>query len=172
MIKLLLLLVAVSAILALAACGGEAQPSNTTPSATQRSTVRLSVPDFKVSIYQGGGVLGGEEAQFSSLFGQGKPVVLNFYAGLCAPCRIEMPEFQETYEVYQERVVFFGLDVGPFIGLGSREDGQALLDELKITYPAGTAFEDEVLKDYKVVGMPTTLFIKSNGECSRSGLAS
>ena len=75
-----------------------------------------------------------------------------------------MPDLQEVYEEHKDRVLLFGLDIGPFVGLGSREDGQALLEELNITYPAGTTFEAGVVRDYQVLGMPTTYFIKPNGE--------
>jgi thiol-disulfide isomerase/thioredoxin len=85
--------------------------------------------DFPISVYQGEGILGGKEVKFSQTLAQGKPVVLNFYAGLCPPCRLEMPDFEATYGKYRDRVIFFGLDIGPFIGLGSREEGQALLKE-------------------------------------------
>lgn len=102
--------------------------------------------------------------RFSDLFGRGKPLVLNFWAGACPPCRAEMPHFQEMYEIYKDRVFLVGLDVGPFVRLGTREDGQALVKELKITYPTGTTFDPEVVREYKVLGMPTTVFVKPNGE--------
>jgi len=120
--------------------------------------------DFQITAYQGEDVLGGQEIKFSDLLAQGNPVVLNMWAGLCPPCRAEMPDLQEVYEEHKDRVLLFGLDIGPFVGLGSREDGQALLEELNITYPAGTTFDADAVRDYQVLGMPTTYFIKPNGE--------
>lgn len=58
-------------------------------------------------------------------------------------CRVEMPDLQAVYEEFNEEIMLIGLDVGPFIGLGSREDGKALLQELEVTYPAGTTFESK-----------------------------
>jgi thiol-disulfide isomerase/thioredoxin len=128
-------------------------------------------PDFKIVLYQGEEVLGGKEMLLSSLFSrdlaQRKPVVLNFWAGACPPCRVEMPDLQEVYEEYQSQVLLLGLDVGPFVGLGSLEEGRALLEELGVTYPAGTTFDAEVVRDYQILGMPTTVFIKPNGELVR-----
>lgn len=121
-------------------------------------------PDFRIIVYQGEDVLGGKEVRLSDLLAKGNPVVLNFWAGLCPPCRREMPDLQTVHEEYKDRVLLFGLDVGPFVGLGSREDGKALLKELEVTYPAGTTFDAEVVKVYKVLGMPSTFFIKPNGE--------
>lgn len=95
---------------------------------------------------------------------QGKPVVLNFWAGLCPPCRAELPDFQKLNDQYKDRILLFGLDVGPFVGLGSREEGKALLKELNITFPAGTTFDAKVMRDYEVLGMPTTVFIAPGGK--------
>ena len=79
-------------------------------------------------------------------------------------CRTEMPELEETYGEYRGRLLIIGLDVGPFVGLGSREDALALLDELAVTYPAGTTSDPMILRDYKVLGTPATIFLKPNGE--------
>ena len=105
----------------------------------------ISAPDFPFTVYQGGGVLGGDELQFSDLF-QGKPVVLNFWAGLCAPCLAEMPEFQRVYDLHKEQFLLLGLDIGPSIDLGSVEEGKSLLQELGITYPTGTSKVDPIIK--------------------------
>jgi hypothetical protein len=79
-----------------------------------------------------------------------------------------MPDLQEVHEGYGDRILLFGLDVGPFVGLNSREDGQALLEELQITYPAGTTFDANVVRDYQILGMPTTVFIKPDGVVIRN----
>ena len=121
-------------------------------------------PDFELTVYQGAAALGGETVQFSDVLAQGKPVVLNFWAGLCPACRFEMPEFQAVYEDFDGRFLLVGLDVGPFTGLGSREVGRALIKELGVTYPVGTTFEAEVVINYRVFGMPTTHFITPEGE--------
>lgn len=124
--------------------------------------------DFEFSAYQGAEKLGGETVRFSEILDQGKPVVLNFWAGLCPPCRLEMPDFQEVYEQFDDQILLVGVDVGPFTALGSREDGRALLEHLGVSYPAGTTFDPAVLSDYKVLGMPSTAFITPDGEILRT----
>jgi thiol-disulfide isomerase/thioredoxin len=94
---------------------------------------------------------------------QGRPVVLNMWAGLCPVCRAEMPGLQRAHDEYGDRVLVVGVDVGPFIGLGSEADGQALLDNLGITFPAGTTPNGDVIRDYQVLGTPTTFFFTPSG---------
>ena len=118
-------------------------------------------PDFQFSVYQGEEVLGAEELSLSDL--RGKPVVLNFWAGLCPPCRAEMPDLQAFYDSHRDKVVLFGLDVGPFTALGSRKNAQELLRQLEITYPTGFSSTRDVVIQYRVLGMPTTFFITPDG---------
>lgn len=63
---------------------------------------------------------------------RGKVVLLNFWATWCAPCRVEMPWFEEFSNRYRDR----GLIV---VGLSMDEDGwtavRPALGRLKITYP-------------------------------------
>ena len=82
---------------------------------------------------------------------------------VCPPCRAEMPGFQAVNDEYQDRIRLFGLDVGPFVGLGSEENGRALLNELSITYSAGTTSDADVVRQYELRGMPSTYFIMPDG---------
>jgi len=150
------------ALLAALAASQPKIPGDRSPGAS--SDQPISAPDFSLTLYQGAQELGAEEIEFSSIFSLGKPVVLNFWAGLCPPCRAEMPGFQKVYDELGDQFVLLGLDIGPFTGLGSREDGQRLLRELGISYPAGTTFEEITVAEYKVRGMPTTVFLTASGE--------
>ena len=130
------------------------------------------VPDFAIVAYQGDDLLGGHETTFANVFAHGKPVVLNFWAGLCPPCRAEMPAFQRVADEFAGKVIFVGVDVGPYIGLGSQDDARRLLDELGIRYPAVYAADASPLQLYRVQGMPTTLFLTAEGRLAhrQSGL--
>ncbi len=154
-------------LLLLAACAQAAAPEppqlDNPPSVAESSEFELA-SDFELIVYQGQEVLGGDTVRLQELLDQGKPVVLNFWAGLCPPCRVEMPDLQEVFEKYSDRILLVGLDVGPFVGLGSQADAQALLAELAVTYPAGTTMDSNVVLDYGLLGMPTTYFISPEGE--------
>ena len=121
------------------------------------------VGDFEIIAYQTGAGLTAERMQFSAVLDAGQPVVLNFWAGLCPPCRAEMPEFQEVYDEYRDRILMLGIDLGPFTGLGNSDQGRALLDELGVSYPAGTTEDSDVVARFQVLGMPTTLFVTADG---------
>lgn len=138
-------------------------PAPAAPEATPGRNL-VTAPDFPFVLYQGADHFGGREPRVNALLTEGKPLVLNFWGGLCPPCRSELPEFQRVYEEYGDRVAFFGLDVGQYTGLGSPDDAQKLLRELKITYPAGTTAIEEVLHAYEVRGLPTTFFINAEGK--------
>lgn len=122
-------------------------------------------PDIDFTLYQGQDELGGTELSLSDL--RGRPVVLNFWAGLCPPCIAEMPEIQLFYDEYKDRVTMLGLDLGRQTGLGSQADAVNLLSRKAITYPAGFSENPTLVQDYRVLGMPTTIFIGSDGSIFR-----
>lgn len=158
----LLIGAAIVATLILAACSSAVADSD--PPSGGESALPA---DFQISVYQAEDLLGGSQVNLSELLAQGKPVVLNFWAGLCPPCRLEMPDLQAIHDAFGHQILLFGLDVGPFTALGSNEDGRALLQELQVTYPAGTTSEASVVRAYQITGMPSTFFFKPNGEVVR-----
>jgi thiol-disulfide isomerase/thioredoxin len=148
-----------------AACGSDSSPDATAPSADPATAgPTADEGSFTVVAYQGDDLLGGSEITFDSLLGQGTPVVLNYWAAQCPPCLVEMPWFQAAYEQHADKVLLIGLDVGQFTGLGTTEQGAALLADLDITYPAGYAVDDEPLRRFSVTNMPFTVFFDEAGE--------
>lgn len=124
-----------------------------------------AVYDFTINFYQGQDAVGGETLLLSELRGQ--PVVLNFWAGLCPPCRAEMPEFQSFADEYSGRASVIGVDLGQFFSLGSQEDAVKLLNELSVTYPAGHTEDADVVRELEVLGLPATFFINEDGSLHR-----
>lgn len=125
-------------------------------------------PDFEITMYQGQDEVRGQKLRLSQILANGKPVVLNFYAGLCPPCRAEMPDFQKRYAAGgKQRYVMLAVDIGPYTGLGTRDQGKDLLRLLGITFPAGTVFDQDILSGYQIFGMPSTFFITPKGTIVR-----
>ncbi len=147
-------------VLTVALGGSDSGLSGTAPQADSQSSDR--VPEFSFTLFQGEDELGSDKVNISDL--HGKPMVINFWAGLCPPCRAEMPDLQRFYDDFQGRVTLVGIDVGQFTGLGSHRDARNLLKELGITYPAGFTNDRGVIRDYEVFSMPTTVFINAEGQ--------
>lgn len=124
--------------------------------------------DFSIEFYQGQEALGTETALLSEL--HGRPTVLNFWAGLCPPCRAEMPEFQAFADEYADRALVIGVDLGQFFFLGTQDDAEQLLSELNVCYPAGYTDDANVLPELGVTGLPATFFIASDGSLHRKWL--
>lgn len=122
-------------------------------------------PDFTFTLYHGENELDAERLNLSDL--RGRPIVLNLWGAQCPPCRAEMPEFQRFYEGFKDKVRLLGIDVGEFTDLGSQDDARKLLDELGITYPTGYPDDSRLLRHYRVLAMPTTIFINAEGQIFR-----
>jgi cytochrome c biogenesis protein CcmG/thiol:disulfide interchange protein DsbE len=89
---------------------------------------------------------------------RGRPVVVNFFASWCVPCRKEMPAFQAVSERLGDRVAFLGVD-----HQDDRKGGLALLQDTGVRYPAGYDPDGKVAQAFGLFGMPTTLFVGPDG---------
>lgn len=118
-------------------------------------------PDFTMTLFRPRSQGNAGTVRLSDL--RGRVVVLNFWAALCPPCRIEMPEFERFHREFADRLSVLGLDVGELTGLGSHDDAKRLIDELDITYATGFSDDTNLLNAYGVIAMPTTVFIGTDG---------
>ena len=140
---------------ALIACGGDSNGAD-------GNGDQEMAADFPIIVSQGQDIIGGDQIAMASLLGE-KPVILNFWAAECPPCRAELPEFQRFHEEYADRILVLGIDLGQFTNQGTPEQGRELLTELGVHFPAGYTEDSSVLPDYAVLGLPTTIFINANG---------
>lgn len=75
--------------------------------------------DYEFSMFQGIEEVGFRDGSLARL--EGKPLVLNFWAGLCPPCRAEMPQFQVFYEEFKDQIQLVGIDNWSFHWAGFPE---------------------------------------------------
>ncbi len=89
---------------------------------------------------------------------RGKPVVLNFWASWCIPCRDEAPEFEAASRRYKNQVVFLGAN-----WLEVEAAALPYLKQQGITYANGFDTQQQVARAYRITGVPETFFIDRNG---------
>lgn len=93
---------------------------------------------------------------------RGRPLILNFWATWCAPCRLEMPALQAAQDAHQEE----GLVV---LAINSQETGEAVtgfFDELGLTITMTPLLDREgkIADLYHIINFPTTYFLNEEGE--------
>jgi cytochrome c biogenesis protein CcmG/thiol:disulfide interchange protein DsbE len=103
----------------------------------------------------------GGKTELSLLNFKGMPVVLNFWASWCEPCKEELPLLESTWKRLQaqgKNVVFLGIDFQE-----SNSEATSFLQLYGITYPAVLDADGSVAMKYNVTSLPQTVFINRNG---------
>ena len=132
--------------------GGEVADQSVAPRARVGTDPGAIAPAFAASGYAGAPVT---LERF-----RGHPIVLNFWASWCPPCRAEMPALEAAYRKYQARgVVVIGIDGATDTWSASR----AFLAARGVTYPVARDERGQVAQAYHVTGLPTTFFIRADG---------
>ena len=136
---------------------GEAQKENVKDSeATEERNEENSIaPDFTVVDADG------TEHKLSDFFG--KPIVLNFWASWCGPCKSEMPDFDEVYGEYKEEIHFLMVNLTD----GHQETIQSAkeyVEEQGYSFPVYYDTKSEAMMAYYAYSIPQTFFINTEGE--------
>ncbi len=132
------------------------QPESTYDESTSDETEvpKELAPDFAVVDKNG------NKIKLSDM--KGKPVVLNFWASWCGPCKSEMPDFEEAYKEYGDEITFMMVNLTD----GNRETidtAQNFIDGQGYTFPVYFDTESNGAAAYGVNSIPVTYFIDAEG---------
>jgi len=110
-----------------------------------------AAPDFSLD------TLDGKTVKLSDF--RGKPVVLNFWASWCTPCRKEFPMLKDAYAAGNGKWSLVGVNTQDLI----ESDGRNFAKAQGATWPNGFDADSAVKKGYGVTGLPETFFIDKDG---------
>jgi thiol-disulfide isomerase/thioredoxin len=154
---MVILAMMIALLLIITACQPSELPNGTSPTTTSpTTTVEGSqagnlAPDFALQDLEG------QTVTLSDL--RGSPVMLNFWATWCGPCRHEMPFIQQIYEEW--------LDKGLVLLTINLRETPAKVEEFMqsngLSFPALLDRDGSVSLEYNVSGIPTTFFIDKDG---------
>ena len=90
---------------------------------------------------------------------RGRPLVLNFWASWCGPCRKEMPAFESVARELEGRVEFLGVNAQD-----TRPGALDLVAKTGVRYPSVVDSGGTLMAAYGLRGLPNTAFISAEGE--------
>ncbi len=158
--KFLILLAALALLIGGATAGYRILSSDyspDTPSAAESQTT--AAPDFIVLDENG------ENTKLSDH--AGKPVIVNFWATWCGPCKSELPAFDAAYRTYGDEITFMMVNLTD----GSRETEshvKSFVAEHGYTFPVYYDTLSSAANAYWVSAVPVTYFIDSSGNIVQS----
>jgi cytochrome c biogenesis protein CcmG/thiol:disulfide interchange protein DsbE len=90
---------------------------------------------------------------------RGKPVVLNFWASWCNPCKGEAAKLEQAWQRYKKQgVVFLGVDYNDVTS-----DARTFVDRHGVTYPIISDGSGMIGDHYGLSGVPETFFVNRQG---------
>lgn len=130
------------------------QNNNSTNSSGSAQRPTTPAPDFTVYDAQGKAV------KLSDFFG--KPVVLNFWASWCPPCKMEMPGFEEKFVEHGDNVNFIMVNMTD----NSRETVESaseFISSQRYTFPVYYDTDQSAAIAFSAYSLPVTYFIDAQG---------
>ncbi len=90
---------------------------------------------------------------------RGRKAIINFWATWCAPCKLEMPDFERVHQRYADRLTLLGINL--------QEEPEAikkfLRDDVHVSYPILLDRTGDVVRAYRVIAQPATYWLDEQG---------
>ena len=132
----------------------ETKPTNPPETPTTQPTEPPVTMEYDFTVVDGNG----KSVKLSDYVG--KPIVLNFWASWCGPCKSEMPEFQQVFAEMGEQVQF--LMVNATVS-DTMANAKSFISQYGYTFPVVFDTRGEALYIYGVDAFPTTFFLDKTG---------
>jgi cytochrome c biogenesis protein CcmG/thiol:disulfide interchange protein DsbE len=126
--------------------------SGQTLSEDERPEIGFQAPSFSLERL--------DSDELYSLGSTDKPIVINFWASWCGPCREEAPDLVHLQEQYKDEVEVYAINLtktDSIVGV------QRFVEEYGFTFPVLMDREGEIGEKYQVLSIPTTFFVDANG---------
>ena len=94
---------------------------------------------------------------------KGKPVVLNFWASWCSPCKMEMPHFDEVYKKQGDEVQFMMVNLTNGYNGEDFEQAHSFISNQSYEFPVFYDINEDAGSKYYTYSIPVTYFIDANG---------
>lgn len=112
-------------------------------------SVGALVPDFRLLD------LDGRPVHLSAL---GRPAIVNFWASWCGFCIEEMPDFERLHQAAGDRVAVIGVNRAEPL-----HTAELFASHTGVTYTLLLDLDDALARPYRIIGMPTTLYVRADG---------
>ena len=123
---------------------------------SKQSSPKTSYNNFTVYDYKN------NQVSLSDKLGENKPVIFNYWTTWCPYCLEEMPDFEEVYKEYKDRVTFMMIDVNGG-GNDTIPEAKAYIEKMEYTFPVYFDTDLSATYAYGVSSFPTTGIIDTDG---------
>ncbi len=128
--------------------------SEDTQDTTSQQETYIKAPDFTVANRSS------EKVKLSDM--RGKPVVVNFWASWCPPCKAEMPDFEKIYINYGDDITIMMVNMTDGYQ-ETYEKAKSHIAENNYTFPVYYDMDYSAATAYRVTSLPATYFIDAQG---------